>query len=132
MEHEKIAKMIRPFLLRRVKKDVLKELPDKIETVHTSELTKEQKSLYLGYLERIQQETKASLHSEGFQKSRIKILAGLTRLRQLCCHPSLFLENYHGDSGKLQQLMELVTNSLENGKRLLIFSQFTSMLAIIR
>ncbi|MGG5252522.1 SNF2 helicase associated domain-containing protein [Neobacillus sp. SM06] len=132
LEPEKIAKMIRPFLLRRVKKDVLKELPDKIETVDYSELSKEQKALYLAYLERIQAETKESLQGEGFQKSRIKILAGLTRLRQLCCHPSLFLENYQGDSGKLEQLMEIVGNAVENGRRLLIFSQFTSMLSIIR
>ncbi|XJZ27770.1 SNF2 helicase associated domain-containing protein [Bacillota bacterium Lsc_1132] len=131
LEPEKIAKMIRPFLLRRVKKDVLKELPDKIETVDYSELSKQQKALYLAYLEKIQAETKESLQGEGFQKSRIKILAGLTRLRQLCCHPSLFLENYQGGSGKLEQLMEIVANAVENGRRLLIFSQFTSMLSII-
>ncbi|MFZ3590559.1 SNF2 helicase associated domain-containing protein [Bacillus sp. DJP31] len=129
---EKVAKVIKPFLLRRLKKDVLKELPDKIETVHVSELTKTQKELYLAYLEKLKSETQDSLEGEGFQKSRMKILAGLTRLRQLCCHPSLFLEDYKGDSGKLQQLIEIVQNALENGKRLLIFSQFTSMLAIIK
>ncbi|MFT8318017.1 MAG: DEAD/DEAH box helicase [Sporolactobacillus sp.] len=132
IENEKIAKMIRPFLLRRLKKDVLAELPDKIETVQSSELTKEQKEIYLAYLRKIQKETKESLESEGFQKSRIKILGGLTRLRQICCHPALFVENYHGESGKLQQLRELVSTCLENGRRMLIFSQFTSMLAIIR
>ncbi len=132
LEPEKVARMIRPFLLRRVKKDVLKELPDKIETVNYSELTNQQKDLYLAYLERIQKESKEALQGEGFQKSRIKILAGLTRLRQLCCHPSLFLENYQGDSGKLQQLMDIVSNAVENGRRILIFSQFTSMLSIIR
>ncbi|WP_042354217.1 DEAD/DEAH box helicase [Bacillus rubiinfantis] len=129
---EKVARMIKPFLLRRVKKDVLKELPDKIETVQVSELTKEQKELYLAYLEKIKTETSDSLQGEGFQKSRMKILAGLTRLRQLCCHPALFLENYQGESGKLQQLMDVVVNALENGRRLLIFSQFTSMLHLIR
>ncbi|MDR6121307.1 SNF2 family DNA or RNA helicase/uncharacterized Zn finger protein [Bacillus sp. SLBN-46] len=128
---EKVGKMIQPFLLRRVKKEVLKELPDKIETVHVSDLTKQQKELYLAYLDKIRTETTDSLDGEGFQKSRIKILAGLTRLRQLCCHPSLFLDNYKGDSGKLQQLMELVVNALENGRRLLIFSQFSSMLRLI-
>ena len=129
---EKVAKMIRPFLLRRLKKDVLKELPDKIETVNYSELTKQQKGLYLAYLEKIQKETRESLQRDGFQKSQIQILAGLTRLRQLCCHPSLFLENYNGDSGKLEQLMEIVITARENGRRMLIFSQFTSMLSIIR
>ena len=132
LEHEKIAKMIRPFVLRRMKKDVLTELPEKIESVHYSDLTKKQKELYVAYLEIIRNETKETLQRDGFEKSQIKILAGLTRLRQLCCHPSLFLENYQGDSGKLEQLMELVRNAVENGKRLLIFSQFTSMLSIIR
>ncbi|WP_332691743.1 DEAD/DEAH box helicase [Halalkalibacter lacteus] len=132
LETEKVARMIRPFLLRRVKKDVLKELPDKIETVNYSELTKQQKELYLAYLEKIQKETKESIQGEGFQKSRMKILTGLTRLRQLCCHPSLFLEDYKGDSGKLQQLLDIVSNAVENGRRMLIFSQFTSMLSIIR
>lgn len=129
---EKISRMGRPFILRRLKKDVLTELPDKIETTHVSELTKEQKELYLGYLERIQAETRESLAGEGLNKSRIKILAGLTRLRQLCCHPSLFIENYNGSSGKLEQLLEIVKNARENNKRMLIFSQFTSMLGIIR
>jgi uncharacterized Zn finger protein len=132
LEPEKIARMIRPFLLRRVKKDVAKELPDKIETVHYSELTKQQKKLYLAYLKRIQEETEESLKTDGFQKSQMKILAGLTRLRQLCCHPSLFLEDYHEDSGKLEQLMEIVEPAVENGRRILIFSQFTSMLSIIK
>ncbi|MGP7817371.1 SNF2 helicase associated domain-containing protein [Niallia sp. 01092] len=128
---EKVASMIKPFLLRRMKKDVLKELPDKIETLHVSELTKHQKEHYLAYLEKMKEETEESLKGEGFQKSRMKILAGLTRLRQLCCHPSLFLETYNGDSGKLKQLVEIVVNAVENGRRLLIFSQFTSMLDII-
>ncbi len=132
MDQEKIVRMIRPFLLRRIKKDVLSELPDKIETVHTSELTKEQKELYLAYLQKIQKETKDSLENEGFQKSRMKILAGLTRLRQICCHPALFVDDYQGASGKLQQLLELISDALESGRRILIFSQFTSMLAIIR
>ncbi|WP_226037295.1 DEAD/DEAH box helicase [Aquibacillus saliphilus] len=132
LSEEKISKMSRPFILRRLKKDVLTELPDKIESTHVSELTREQKELYLGYLERIQRETKESLSGEGLNKSRIKILAGLTRLRQLCCHPSLFIENYEGTSGKFEQLLEIVSNARENKKRMLIFSQFTSMLHIIR
>ncbi|ABO51748.1 SNF2 helicase associated domain protein [Desulforamulus reducens MI-1] len=131
LTRDRIARMVRPFILRRVKQDVLRELPEKIETVHQSELTKGQKELYLAYLEKIRQETKDALQIEGFEKSRIKILAGLTRLRQLCCHPSLFLENYSGQSGKLEQLMEIIENTLENKRRLLVFSQFASMLGII-
>ncbi|MGY3714697.1 DEAD/DEAH box helicase [Sutcliffiella cohnii] len=132
LDHEKIAMLTKPFILRRLKTDVLHELPEKIESVQLSELTKEQKQLYLAYLEKIRGETKDALSNEGFQKSRMKILAGLTRLRQICCHPSLFLENYEGDSSKLSQLMEMVQNSIENGQRILIFSQFSSMLQIIK
>lgn len=132
MSPEQVAKIAKPFILRRMKQDVLKELPDKIETVRTTELNKEQKKLYLAYLERIQQETLQQIEEEGFQKSRLKILAGLTRLRQLCCHPAMFIENYNGGSSKLEQLIELLQELRANGSRALIFSQFTSMLAIIR
>ncbi|OZM56666.1 hypothetical protein CIB95_10600 [Lottiidibacillus patelloidae] len=131
LSQQQISRMSRPFILRRLKKDVLKELPDKIETVHTSELTKEQKELYLGYLEKIQSEAALAMSTNGFQKNRMKILAGLTRLRQLCCHPSLFIENYEGESGKMNQLLDMVDNALENKQRILIFSQFSSMLKII-
>ncbi|MGX5634541.1 SNF2 helicase associated domain-containing protein [Bacillus thuringiensis] len=124
---EQIARMVRPFILRRLKKEVLKELPDKIESNHISELTKQQKELYVSYLENI----KDTLDTEDFQKSRIKILAGLTRLRQICCHPSLFIENYHGGSSKLEQLLEMTKQAISNQKRLLIFSQFSSMLQMI-
>jgi SNF2 family DNA or RNA helicase len=131
LPQEKISRMVRPFILRRMKKDVLKELPEKIETNHYSELTIPQKELYLAYLDKIQKEAVQSMEAEGFNKNRIKILAGLTRLRQLCCHPSLFIENYQGDSGKLEELIDIVKNAIESGKRLLIFSQFSSMLKMI-
>ncbi|WLR52174.1 DEAD/DEAH box helicase [Bacillus tianshenii] len=132
LSQEKISRMVRPFVLRRMKKEVLKELPDKIETTNITELTSEQKTLYLGYLQQIQQETKETLQSGGLQRNRMKILAGLTRLRQLCCHPGMFLENYTGTSGKFEQLLELLEEAQRSGRRVLIFSQFTSMLAIIR
>ena len=132
MEAGEVARRVRPFILRRLKKDVLKELPDKIETLHQSELTTDQKTLYLAYLEKIQTDAVSELAQQGFQKSRMKILAGLTRLRQICCHPNLFVENYSGSSGKLEQLMELLEECRESNKRVLIFSQFTEMLAIIR
>ncbi|MFD1851990.1 DEAD/DEAH box helicase [Oceanobacillus bengalensis] len=131
LSNEKIAMITRPFILRRLKKDVLKELPDKIESVHVSELTKDQKELYVGYLRQVQQEATESMNDSGFNRNRMKILAGLTRLRQICCHPSMFIENYEGQSGKLEQLMDTIKSAIENGKRLLVFSQFTSMHEII-
>ncbi|WP_138420707.1 DEAD/DEAH box helicase [Aquibacillus sediminis] len=126
-----IAKITRPFILRRIKKDVLHELPDKLETVQYSELTKNQKEVYLAYVERMQQQLDQTVQEKGFEKGKLEILAGLTRLRQVCCHPSLFLDNYTGQSGKLEQLRELVDELQANGKRALIFSQFSSMLSMI-
>lgn len=129
---EELSRKIDPFVLRRVKKDVLRELPEKIELKMVSELTRDQKKVYLAYLEKIRGEIAGAIAENGFEKSRIKILAGLTRLRQICCHPSLFLENYHGESGKLAQLEEVLADLKAGGHRSLLFSQFTSMLAIIR
>ncbi|MEW9698611.1 SNF2 helicase associated domain-containing protein [Paenibacillus sp. SI8] len=131
LSRETVAKRIRPFLLRRLKTDVLKELPEKIESLQASELLPEQKKLYAAYLAELQQETLKHLNEQGFQKNRIKILAGLTRLRQLCCHPSLFVEDYTGSSAKFEQLLEIIEDCRSAGKRLLIFSQFTQMLALM-
>ncbi len=123
---------ISPFVLRRLKKDVLQELPEKIENRYISALTHEQKKIYLAYLEQIKGNVGEILKQGTFAKSKIRILAALTRLRQICCHPGLFVEGYTGESGKLLQLIEIVEESLAGGHRLLIFSQFSSMLKIIR
>lgn len=131
LSREIVAKRVRPFLLRRLKTDVLKELPEKIESLQASELLPEQKKLYVAYLAELQQETVKHLN-KGFQKNRIKILAGLTRLRQLCCHPALFVKDYAGSSAKFEQLMEIIVECRSAGKRMLIFSQFTEMLGLIR
>ncbi|RPF50646.1 DEAD/DEAH box helicase [Aquisalibacillus elongatus] len=131
LPQEQVSRMSRPFILRRIKQDVLTELPDKIESVQYSDLTKDQKELYLGYLDKIKNETANAISNEGFQQNRMKILAGLTRLRQLCCHPSLFIEGYEGESGKMNQLMDMVNSARENNHRILIFSQFASMLKIL-
>ncbi|MGO1651679.1 SNF2 helicase associated domain-containing protein [Senegalia sp. (in: firmicutes)] len=129
---ESLKKHITPFILRRLKKDVLKELPDKIEHKITAELTNDQKKIYLSYLNEIKGDLKSSIEEKGFNKSHMKMLAGLTRLRQICCHPNTFIENYTGDSGKLKLLEEILNETLASGHRILLFSQFTSMLSIIR
>jgi SNF2 family DNA or RNA helicase len=128
----KLTTQIKPFILRRLKSDVLKELPPKIETKMTTELLDKQKKLYIAYLEKVKGEVKNEITSNGFQKSTIKILSALTRLRQICCHPALFADNYTGDSAKLELLEELVVDAIESGHRILIFSQFTSMLKLIQ
>ncbi|WP_372867785.1 DEAD/DEAH box helicase [Planomicrobium okeanokoites] len=131
MRRTSIAKRVRPFILRRVKQDVLKELPDKVETLQFSELYPAQKKYYAAYLAELKQEALKHLNKDSLQKNRIKILAGLTRLRQLCCHPSLFVEGYEGGSAKFDQLMEIVESSRMAGRRVLVFSQFTQMLQLI-
>ncbi len=126
-----LTRHVKPFILRRMKGEVLKELPPKIEQVIYADLTREQKKVYLATLGKIRGEIDEELKSNGLQKSHIKILAGLTRLRQICCHPSLFIENYYNDSGKFSLLMEIINERIEGGHRILLFSQFTSMLKII-
>ncbi|MBR3770903.1 MAG: DEAD/DEAH box helicase, partial [Clostridium sp.] len=128
---EDLGKHIEPFILRRMKSEVLTELPDKIESKMMAEMTPEQEKVYQAYLQNIRQELSAEISKSGLEKSRMQILAALTRLRQICCHPATFLENYEGDSGKLKLLSQIVNEILENGHRILIFSQFTSMLEII-
>ncbi|QUL53937.1 DEAD/DEAH box helicase [Paenibacillus tritici] len=131
LPRETVARRARPFLLRRLKSDVLKELPDKIESLQASELLPEQKKLYVAYLARLRKEALKHLDSDSFGNGRIKVLAGLTRLRQLCCHPALFVDGYTGGSGKFEQLLEIIGECRSSGKRMLIFSQFTQMLGMI-
>lgn len=131
LDEKVMTKMIRPFILRRLKSDVLTELPEKIESVHVSELSPEQKKLYVAHLQEIKKTAQVAIQTNTFQQNRMKLLAGLTRLRQICCHPSLFIENYTGTSQKLEELMSTVQAMLKDGRRLLIFSQFTSMHELI-
>ncbi len=128
---EEIAQMIRPFILRRDKQTVLKDLPEKTEMNLYSALTEEQKTVYLAYLRQMREEI-TSMDSEAFKKNRIGILAGLTRLRQICCDPRLFIEDYQGGSGKLEQVKDLLVAAKENKRRVLLFSQFTGMLTILQ
>lgn len=129
---QELQKQITPFILRRMKRDVLQELPPKIESKVLTELTKEQKKVYLTYLHKAKGEIEEAITTSGFEKSQIKILSILTRLRQICCHPATFLENYQGDSGKLVYLKEIMQDAVKGGHRILLFSQFTGMLEIIR
>ena len=127
-----LSKQISPFTLRRLKKDVLDELPEKIEHTLLAELTEEQKKVYMAYLQQIKGELEKEIEEKGYERSQIKILAGLTRLRQLCCHPGLFIENYEGESGKFQLLDEIIHEAVDSGHRILLFSQFTKMLQLIQ
>jgi superfamily II DNA or RNA helicase len=134
-EREAISELrgkIAPFVIRRMKNEVLTELPEKIENTMLAELTKEQKELYISYLAMAKSEAYSIMSGENTAGGRMKILALLIRLRQICCHPRLFNTSYKKDSGKLELLEELVSNGVSSGHSILIFSQFTSMLAIIK
>ncbi|MDQ1004583.1 SNF2 family DNA or RNA helicase [Neobacillus niacini] len=131
LTRKQIARRVRPFLLRRVKEDVLSELPEKIESVDLVELLPEQKKLYGAYLAKLRHDTLKHLDKDTLRKNKIKILAGLTRLRQICCHPSLFIDGYKGSSAKFEQLLRILEESRQAGRRVLIFSQFTKMLQLI-
>lgn len=124
---ERLQKMIQPFVLRRTKKEVLKELPDKIERCMYAQLEGEQREIYLAHAQRLQMQLKNQTEEE-FKTSKIQILAEITRLRQICCDPALFYEKYYGPSAKLDLCIELIKNAVESGHKILLFSQFTTML----
>lgn len=127
----KLKKLIEPFVLRRIKKEVLTELPDKMITILNSQMTDEQQDIYLSYLARAKKDVMEEIKENGIEKSQIKILALLTRLRQICCHPSLFIENYKGESGKLNQCIEIIKDAIQSGHKILLFSGYTAMFDII-
>ncbi|MGN1140134.1 MAG: DEAD/DEAH box helicase, partial [Oliverpabstia sp.] len=124
---ERLQKMIQPFVLRRTKKEVLKELPDKIERCMYAQLDGEQREIYLAHAQRMQMQLKNQTEEE-FKTSKIQILAEITRLRQICCDPALLYEKYNGPSAKLDLCIELIKNAVESGHKILLFSQFTTML----
>ena len=123
-----LQKVISPFILRRMKKEVLKELPDKTETIMYANMGDEQSKVYSANVADVKKTLAKDLKDGA---DRIKILAMLTRLRQICCDPSLVYDNYEGGSAKLEQCIDLVSSCVGSGHKILLFSQFTSMLDII-
>lgn len=127
---EKLRRLIRPFILRRLKKDVLKELPEKTETVLYAEMQEEQKKLYLANVALMKKQLEREFTPAENGSGKLLVLAMLTKLRQLCCDPSLLYEDYRGGSAKMELCMELVESCVSSGHRLLLFSQFTSLLEL--
>lgn len=126
----RLHNMISPFILRRLKKEVLTELPDKCDTILYPALEGEQKKLYAACALKLKRELEHET-DDSFRKNRTMILSELTRLRELCCAPSLIYENFTASNAKLEALMELVHACLDGGHRILIFSQFARMLTLI-
>lgn len=128
---KKLKMLIEPFILRRIKEDVLTELPDKTITILNNEMEEEQQKIYMSYMSQVKEEIETEISINGFEKSQIKILSLLMRLRQICCHPSLFIENYKGESSKLNQCIQIVKDAIESGHKILLFSGYTSMFELI-
>ena len=124
--------LITPFILRRKKIDVLKSLPDKIVSEVYVELPDKQKLLYLKELEDTKEELDNVIKIDGFNKSRIKVLQLLTRLRQLCIDPYVLFENYDGDNIKLDTLIDIVKENINSGHKILIFSSFKRILLHVK
>ncbi len=128
-----LKKLVSPFILRRVKQDVLKELPEKTESVLQIEFSEAEKKLYQASLQQIQTQLTQTLDQQtNAGSSKIMILAMLTRLRQICCDPGLVFDGYGGERSKLSACMELIENAVESGKKILVFSQFTTILDKLR
>ena len=124
---DRVAQFIKPFVMRRKKEEVLTELPDLIEVVYKNELEDQQKAIYLAQLQQMRDRL-AQVTDQEFQRSRVEILSGLMRLRQICDTPTLFMDDYQGASGKLDSLRDLLLQVADGGHRVLIFSQFKGML----
>ena len=132
---KRLKSQIYPFILRRMKRDVAKDLPDKIENVAYCELTPEQKDFYMEVMDSTREELFKSIEEKGIEKSRMSIFSALLRLRQICCHPRLYdKENIKGikESGKFEQLKVMLEEIIAEKHRVLLFSQFVDMLDIVK
>lgn len=132
--HDVLRKKVSPFILRRMKKDVLEELPPISEIVYHCHLSETQRDLYKSYADSAREELSQLVKKEGFDKVQIQVLATLTRLKQICCHPAIFAKETAetGDSSKYDMLMELLQTLIEGKHKTVIFSQYTRMLNIMR
>lgn len=126
-----LSRRVRPFMLRRTKDQVTPELPEKTEIVRHVELNRQQKDLYETIRATMDKRIRALLAEKGPARSQIEILDALLKLRQICCHPVLLNPEETAGSAKLDCLMEMLEQLLDEGRRIIIFSQFTSMLALI-
>lgn len=123
-----LKSLITPFILRRLKEDVLSELPEKLEKKYLVEMKGKQKQLYSFYVKAIKNQLNENKSSEKSGRDKINLFAYLTKLREICLDPSLVVPDYTGESSKLTVVKEIVKDASESGKKILLFSQFTSVL----
>ena len=126
---KRLSAKLRPLLLRRLKKHVAKDLPDRIEERRDCPLGDEQRKLYLAELRRSREQVMKAVETQGLNKSKMHVLAALTRLRQVCCHPALVGSDTA--SGKTETLFELLDPLITDGQKVLVFSQFVQMLQLL-
>ncbi len=134
---EYLRSRVRPFILRRAKSDVVKELPPKVENVYYAALIDEQKELYASLAKRLKEQVLQKVEEKGMAQSQMSILDALLKLRQICCHPRLLKLDMPGvstnlPSGKFEAFKDLTNGIIEDGHKVLVFSQFVQMLHIIR
>jgi SNF2 family DNA or RNA helicase len=131
---EYLRKKVSPFILRRMKSDVLHDLPPVSEIVYHCQLSDIQQSLYRSYAESARDELVKLVERDGFDRVQIHVLATLTRLKQICCHPAIFAKEKaeSGDSAKYEMLLDLLQTLVEGKHKTVIFSQYTRMLQIMR
>ncbi len=130
----RLQSLVGPFMLRRLKSHVLRDLPEKLESFVYTPLEKEQQRLYGAHEQQLREDLTTQHNDKNKphpERSKVEVLAELTKLRQLCCDPRLLYENYTGHAAKLDTIMELIESSLDAGEKTLVFSQFTSFLALI-
>lgn len=127
-----LSKQINPFILRRKKSDVVKELPEKLINDIYIDLKDEQKKLYVAELNRVKEEMNKIIKEEGMNKARFLILQLLTKLRQICIDPSIVYDNYTDGSNKIEQLENIVSEYTKNNHKVLIFSSFKTALNIVK
>ena len=104
---------------------------EKTITVLNNQMKEEQEKIYLNYLVQAKQEVAETINAKGFERSHMQVLAALTRLRQICCHPSLFIKDYKQGSSKLEQCIEIIKDATDAGHKILLFSGYTSMFELI-
>ena len=128
---EDLRRRIRPFLLRRVKEDVLAELPERIEQTLYAEMTEAQKKVYDAVVWQCRSRVQRAIRERGFDRSQVEILSAMTQLREICCHPALCMDGYIEGSGKEDLFIDVVLPAIGAGHRVLVFSQFTRMLSLL-
>ncbi len=131
MQEQRLKSIIAPFILRRTKEEVAKDLPEKIENIVFCEMSEEQQAVYENEKEAFKQNIMANLDANGQSRNRMKIFQGLIRLRQAACHPRLIDDGFTGHSGKFEEVVRMIDSVVSEGHKVLVFSSFVKHLRLV-